>query len=205
MPFGPFGVYFSCADPHTQSPTSSAILDPSASLHQLLLRCKQSPSAHTALSVREEQVFAGSIWQTKLLIPNPCPKRALCRAWLSCQELGLYHTRAWEGGKKSNQTARGELLFLLGAGSPLSHCLSPQRSRPLEREAGIVSALGTDAVTKSTFLSSRHQLPFTCCWTRFVCCGVRPSLSQMHQENHSAWETPSSHSRAPDTQKSTEK
>lgn len=117
----------------------------------------------------------------------------------------IYHTRAWEGGKKSNQTARGELLFLLGAGSPLSHCLSLRRLNPWRGRLGFVSALGTDAVTKSTFLSSRHQLPFTCCWTRFVCCGVRPSLSQMHQENHSAWETPSSHSRAPDTQKSTEK
>lgn len=52
------------------------------------------------------------------------------------------------------KTARGELLFLLGANSPLPHCLHPLRSRPLEREAGIVSFLGTDAVTKSTFLSA---------------------------------------------------
>lgn len=69
----------------------------------------------------------------------------------------IYHTRAWEGGKKSNQTARGELLFLLGAGSPLSHCLSPQRSRPLEREAGICVGFGDRCCDKKHF--SLKQAP----------------------------------------------
>lgn len=59
--------------PYIESPTFSAILDPLAFLNHLqklclLLRYKQSPSTHTALTISKEQVLAESSWKINILI-----------------------------------------------------------------------------------------------------------------------------------------
>lgn len=138
----PFGVYFSCAG-HQPSPFG---VPPFWILQQLLLGCKQSPSVHTALGAGGEQMFAESLWETKLLILIPVLTELSCAS--PARELGF--TPSGQGGKKSKQKKTPNWRALI---SSCNQLLSLTLPLPSEISTpGLGAVLGTDAVTKSTFL-----------------------------------------------------